>query len=157
MVEAVRLGRFQALLDAGRLKQIVWFGVVGLLATGVYLAIAILLPELSAFAVSPTAGAVIASIVSVFVSYLGHHKFTFAKVGRHDFYLLRFICLSVVLSCAAATVTFLLTKIFVVEYRMVAVVIALAYPCASYMLNLLFVFNDKGLSPSFRGDQHTVV
>jgi putative flippase GtrA len=133
----------RALPGDGRLPQIVWFGVVGLVATGVYLAIAISLPRLPAIAVSPTVGALVASIVSVFVSYLGHHKFTFAKIDRHEFYLPRFILSSVVLSSVATAATFLLTKILAVEYRIAAVVIAVAYPCASYTLNLLFVFTDQ--------------
>lgn len=135
--------RFGSLPGNGQFLQFIRFGIVGIVGTAIYLMIAISLPALSSFIVSPTAAAMVASVMSVLVSYMGHHKFTFTKVGQHSFYLPRFLILSVLLSCAVTVGTHLLTEVFSIEYRYAAVAVAVTYPIASFSLNHMVIFRDR--------------
>lgn len=123
-----------------RILKIVRFGIVGVAATATYLAVAIALPALGV--ASPAAAALVASGVSVFVSYFGHHTFTFARKGRHDFYLPRFLLQWIVLSGAASLGTHVLTEIVAMNYRLAAVLVAFAYAALSFVANNIGVFRD---------------
>lgn len=123
-----------------RILKIVRFGIVGVAATATYLAVAIALPALGV--ASPAVAALVASGVSVFVSYFGHHTFTFARKGRHDFYLPRFLLQWIVLSGAASLGTHLLTEIVAMNYRLAAVLVAFAYAALSFVANNVGVFRD---------------
>jgi putative flippase GtrA len=129
----MRPRRFLTLADGSSVQQFIRFGIVG--------AVAISIPALS-FAVSPAAGALIASFVSVSVSYYGHHKITFAKVGNHAVYLPRFLLSSAVLSGAAVAATYVATQTFLIDYRLTSFGVALAYPPASFLLSRLWIFSD---------------
>ena len=123
-----------------RILKVVRFGIVGIAATATYLAVAILLPAIGA--ASPATAALVASGVSVFVSYFGHHTFTFARKGRHDFYLPRFLLQWMVLTGAASLGTYVLTDILAMNYRLAAVLVALAYAASSFVANNIGVFRD---------------
>ena len=138
----MRPRRFLTLADGSSVQQFIRFGIVGAVATAVYCIIAISIPALSLFAVSPAAGALIASFVSVSVSYYGHHKITFAKVGNHAVYLPRFLLSSAVLSGAAVAATYVATQTFLIDYRLTSFGVALAYPPASFLLSRLWIFSD---------------
>lgn len=125
------------------LRQLLRFGVVGIVATAVYFFIAILLPPASSFVIRPSAASLVASFVSVLVSYLGHHSFTFTKIGDHSFYLPRFLVISLILSLAAALGTHVLTELLHVGYRYAAAGVAVAYPVASFILSRVVVFKDR--------------
>lgn len=116
------------------------FGLVGILATAIYLIIAVILPE---YSISPTLAAAIASIVSVGFSYLGHHSFTFSKSGLHEFYLPRFLIVSTLLSAVATATTFIMTNFFGLSANNAAVVVAIFYPIFSFALNNLWVFGQS--------------
>ena len=66
------------------------FAVVGLVATGVYFGITAGLGS-RVVGMEPVTASTLGFLVSVLVSYLGHHRFTFRVSGRHGFYLPRFL------------------------------------------------------------------
>lgn len=134
--------RYQALVAADLLRQVVRFGIVGGVATGVYLLVAISLPALPTFSAPPTVAASIASVVSLLVSYFGHHRLTFSKVGHHEFYLPRFLLSSVTLSFIAVIVTYFLTKTALFDYRIASLCVALSYPLVSFLLSRIWIFRD---------------
>jgi putative flippase GtrA len=142
MEKVVRPLRLGLLVIHRQILQVIRFGIVGAVGTAVYLTIAISLPALSSLNVSATTAAALASAISVLVSYMGHHKFTFVKVGQHDVYLPRFLLLSLVLSVSAAVCTYILTEVVSVGYRYAAAAIAVAYPIASFTLNRAIIFRD---------------
>src|SRR4051794_33508056 len=81
----------------GELARLFRFGLVGLAATASYLVTAIALPLQSWSPIDPTEAALMASIISVTVSYFGHHRITFRQLGDHGFFLPRFVFVSVML------------------------------------------------------------
>ncbi|MGO9392529.1 GtrA family protein [Rhodoblastus sp.] len=134
--------KYSMQMASGSLWQLVRFGIVGAVATSVYVFVAISLPALPSFSASPTVASSIASFVSVLVSYFGHHKVTFSKVGRHEFYLPRFLLSSTALSCIAAAATYLITETLRVDYRFASLCVAFAYPAASFLLGRIWIFRD---------------
>jgi putative flippase GtrA len=139
------LWRCQALAAADSLRQVVRFSIVGGVATAVYLIVGISLPALPSFSVPPTVTASIASVASLLVSYFGHHKVTFSKVGHHEFYLPRFLLSSVSMSLVAVSVTWFLTETAQFDYRIVSLCVALSYPLASFLLGRFWIFRDVRL------------
>jgi putative flippase GtrA len=137
--------RCQALVAADSLRQVLRFGIVGGVATAVYLIVAISLPALPSFSAPPTVAASIASVVSLLVSYFGHHKLTFSKVGHHELYLPRFLLSSVALSLIAVNFTYFLTETAQFDYRIASLCVALSYPLASFLLSRIWIFRDVRL------------
>ena len=123
-------------------QRIIRFGIVGVGATAIYFLMAISLPGQTWVAISPTLASVLASILSIFASYFGHHKFTFAKTGQHAVFLPRFLLLAGILSAAAALGTYVLTAKLSIGYRLAALIVTVCYPVLSFVLNRLLVFTD---------------
>ena len=76
------------------IRQLARFSMVGLLATGIHVAVAWLAYRGLAFA---PAAANAAGFVSAFMaSYFGHHHWSFRRQGNHDIHLRRFLVVSLV-------------------------------------------------------------
>jgi putative flippase GtrA len=120
------------------------FIVVGLAATVTYAVCAIALNrslgELGAVKIH-----LIAFAVSLLVSYLGHHQFTFSLRGRHEFYLPRFVFVTACLLLASTAMTYVCDRVLRFDATAIAVGVSIFYPIASYLANLLWTFRaDPG-------------
>lgn len=124
----------------GHAYELLVFGLVGASATAIYFAVAIALHAMPSFEAHPAGAALVASVASVLWSYAGHHRFTFRKSGSHDFYLPRFIGVSVVLSAMAVAGTYAATHFFGVDFYSATLGVTIAYPIVSFALNRSWVF-----------------
>lgn len=115
------------------------FIVVGLAATATYAACAITLNRSLAEWGAVTIH-VIAFAVSLVVSYLGHHQFTFGLRGRHKFYLPRFVFVTACLLLASTAMTYVCDRVLQLDGTAIAVGVSIFYPVASYLANLLWTF-----------------
>jgi putative flippase GtrA len=113
--------------------------LTGIASTATYFAVSLMLiaPPVMLDPVLASAGAFGISLV---VSYLGHHRYTFEREGRHGFYLPRFITVTVLLFVSSTLAMFIFTHVVATEPLYVTIAITLTYPIASYVLNLLWVF-----------------
>ena len=115
------------------------FIVSGIAATASYLVITVLLmaPPLR---LEPVLASALASGISILVSYAGHHSYTFERKGRHGFYFPRFIAVTVLLFLLSTMSMYVFTRVIPTDPVYVAIAVTVAYPIASYLLNLLWVF-----------------
>jgi putative flippase GtrA len=124
------------------LTQIFRFGFVGGLAT-----LAHVLTAMAAQAMFnlPVQGANLAGFcVAVFVSYLGHMRFTFAVQKGSGAQFLRFVVLSgLSLMTSSATVWLITTKLGA-SFATAMVAVAVLVPAASFVAMRLWVFSHRG-------------
>ena len=119
-----------------RFAQTIRFALVGLAATGTYLALSLLLLGRG---VSPVATNGTAFLVSTLVSYLGHYYLTFRSDKRHQIVGLQFAGVTVGL----IAVTTLIQQFLLgagLGPKSAALVVALSYPPLSYLANSLLTF-----------------
>lgn len=126
-----------------RAVELIVFGLVGATATAVYFGVAIVLYAIPPFDAYPASAAFVASLASVLWSYVGHHHFTFGKTGAHQFYLPRFLTISIVLSAMAVCGTHFATQSFGVDYQLATLGVTISYPFASFALNRSWVFGGR--------------
>jgi putative flippase GtrA len=118
------------------------FILIGIGATATYFGITVLLIS-SPIQLEPVLASAIASTVSILVSYIGHHRYTFNRQGRHDFHFPRFIAVTTFLFLSSTMAMYVYSHVVPTEPLYVASAIAVAYPIASYLLNLLWVFKPQ--------------
>jgi putative flippase GtrA len=121
------------------MNQAARFSAVGLLATIVHIAVAILLVE---FARIPVFWANIGAFaVAVLVSYFGNHHWTFACSGAHARYLPRFISIAALGLAIGQVIVWAITESGG-NYRVAVVTVALMVPAFSFVASRLFVFAE---------------
>lgn len=121
------------------MNQAARFGAVGLLATVVHIAVAILLVD---FARVPVFWANIGAFaVAVLVSYFGNHHWTFACTGAHARYLPRFISVAALGLAVGQIIVWAITASGG-HYRVAVVTVALMVPAFSFVASRLFVFAE---------------
>ena len=118
------------------------FILSGIAATITYLAVTLLLVS-SAVRLEPVIASALASGVSILVSYVGHHSYTFERSGQHGFYFPRFIIVTSVLFLLSTAGMYVFTRVIPTDPLYVVIVITAIYPVASYLLNLLWVFKVR--------------
>ena len=120
------------------------FGIVGIASTLVYFILTTVLGRPPIDMGSITAN-VLGVIVSLLVSYFGHHRFTFGVLGQHRHYLPRVlfvIATLFLLSCAVMTIG---RYVLVLDHTLVTAIIAIFFPIVSFVLNLLWTFSRKDI------------
>jgi putative flippase GtrA len=124
------------------IARVARFGVIGLLATATYFLTTVALgnPPVS---MEPIAANTIGFILSVVVSYVGHHRFTFRMDGAHGYYFPRFISVTVVLFLLSTAAVAVFRDILGYSHTLVTATIAVSYPVASYALNFLWAFTRR--------------
>lgn len=122
-------------------EQVVRFGIVGIIATGVFLASTVACSA-APLSMSPTASTGVAMLVSILVSYLGHYFFTFAVAGAHHRSRLpRFLLVSLALAAAHTGLAHVLTRLGA-SAAVISISICISYPFFSFMLNRQWVFRS---------------
>jgi putative flippase GtrA len=124
------------------------FSMVGAVATIIHVVVAMLV--ISSTGISPTLGSIVGFFTAFMFSYLGHFRFTFAVVGRHRHFFLKFAVGSAVSFCLSTTVVWVCTAILKIDYRPTLLGIGLIIPLCSYLINRFWVFfqpRDKSNHP----------
>ncbi|WP_448203921.1 GtrA family protein [Azospirillum sp. sgz302134] len=129
----------KALLSGRRALR---FALVGVAATATYYIVTVGLSDgWTGVRLPASVANLIGFAVSLALSYVGHHRFTFGKTSRHDHYLPRFVAVSLTLAALSTGAVHLMTGLFGVPAAVSAGIVALCYPPASYALNTLWAFH----------------
>jgi putative flippase GtrA len=124
------------------------FSMVGAVATVIHVVVAMLV--ISSTGISPTLGSIVGFFAAFTFSYLGHFRFSFAVVGRHRNFLLKFAVGSAVSFCLSTTVVWVCTAILKIHYKPTLIGIGFILPLCSYLINRFWVFfqpKDKSNHP----------
>ncbi len=125
----------------GAFGQLIRFGLVGGVATLTYIASqAILIRWLGLHILVGTS---MSLLISVTVSYLGHHRFTFNAVGDHRSFASRFVIVTAVLIIASNALAYLCSELLPVDDFVASLSVTPFYPIASYILNKYWVFAER--------------
>lgn len=112
------------------------FNIVGVLATALYFALGLSLSGATDY--SSLTVHVIASLISIAVSYLGHSYFTFQATGPR--YVIRFAIITAVMFLASTALTFILAEVLAIKQFWTVTTVAIAYPICSFLLHNLWTF-----------------
>jgi putative flippase GtrA len=126
------------------------FTIVGLAATFVYFAITAALGR-PPIKMNPIVANAFGVATSLSVSYLGHHRYTFNAVGKHERYLPRFLIVTACLFILSTVVMTVARYVWFVDFTVVTACISIGYPLASYVLNMLWTFSHE--NAHFRCDK----
>jgi putative flippase GtrA len=119
-------------------RQIFRFGVVGVAATVTHVAVAVTLIERVGTPV--LAGNGLAFLVAVFVSYFGHHSWTFARDGFHDRHLPRFVTISLIGLALNQAIIFALVTLGGLPYLVGVLVVVSVVPALTFVLSRSWAF-----------------
>jgi len=142
----IRLGErtFSIRHMAAEIGRIFRFGIVGVVATLVYAGVTALVVETGVG--HPIVATVVGQLAAGFVSYFGHLRFSFAVNPDHQVFAWRFLVIAVITFAMNVGVTFLLTAIFGISYRISILVVTVLIPITNYLCNRFWVFHP-GLEP----------
>ena len=123
--------------------QVTRFGVVGLLATGTHVGAFVVFIEWAGL--SPMAANVGAFVVALGVSFLGHHRWTFAEgrrsriAGRAG---LRFAVVALFGFGLNALAVHVITGVLAAPYGYAAAFMAVVTPACTFLLSKLWAFAE---------------
>lgn len=119
-------------------NQAARFGAVGVLATIVHVAVAILLVEFTGLPVFwANIGAFCAAVV---ISYAGNHRWTFACDGAHARYFPRFISIAALGLAFGQVIVWAIAEQGGGDYRLAVLTVALVVPAFGFVASRIFVF-----------------
>lgn len=124
--------------------QLVRFGIVGISATITYFCTGMALSYLTAL--HPLVVHVLAFLISLAVSYLGHAHFTFGVAGTR--YVIRYAIITGVLFAASSLLTVIQTQIFSLSSSLNVTIITFIYPIFSFLLHRFWTFKHPAESES---------
>jgi putative flippase GtrA len=124
-------------------QQLFRFGVVGVVATASYYLMMLLFMNLLRAPLPQTHA--MATILSLLVSYIGHHSVTFEAEGRHPYYFRRFCISSVALFCLSSTFLWGATTALMISSETAVGMVALGYPVASFALHRIWSFRSPAV------------
>jgi putative flippase GtrA len=117
------------------------FGAVGIAATLSYLVLSNLI-AVPVGPASPFVAHVIALTASVWISYAGHHRFTFRLNGGHGIHFSRFTIVTAALFALAAAFAYGCDRGLHMPALEISIMVAVLYPAASYVIHSLWTFAD---------------
>jgi putative flippase GtrA len=120
--------------------RIIRFGIVGIAATLVYAGVTYLVVETGV--AKPIMASVIGQLTAGFISYFGHLRFSFAVDPDHKSFVWRFLVIAAVTFAMNIGVTFLLTEVLGLSYRVSIVVVTVLIPITNYLCNRFWVFHS---------------
>ena len=119
-------------------KQLFRFLIIGIAATMTHIAVALTLHE--KVGLTAMISNFLAFTTAVLVSYLGNHRWTFSRQGRHDHYLPRFILVALIGLTLNQLIVHGLVNLGHWSYRVALVIVVFAVPPITFVLNRLWVF-----------------
>jgi putative flippase GtrA len=142
------IGRWERMRDIRQLTievgRIIRFGIVGVGAALVYAAVTALAVESGV--ASPVVASVAGHLVAGLISYFGHLHFSFAVNPDHQVFAWRFVVIALITIAMNVGVTFLLTTVLGMSYRVAVLVVMVLIPLTNYLCNRFWVFHP-GLEP----------
>jgi putative flippase GtrA len=135
----MRVALSERLLDWTRATR---FGAVGITATLAYLVLANLI-AVPIGPASPFVAHVIALSGSIWISYAGHHRFTFRLNGGHGVHFSRFTIVTAALFALATAFAYGCDRGLHMPALAISILVAVLYPAASYVIHSLWTFADQ--------------
>ena len=120
------------------------FGVVGIIATTVYLALYAGLIEFAG--VAPLVSNCIGSAVGVAVSFAGHNWWTFQSGTAHRHLGntgIRFLLVNLIGFAESSVIVFVITGPLAARYEYSIIAILAVVPLSQYLLNKFWTFRDR--------------
>jgi putative flippase GtrA len=128
--------RFPSLLiEVGR---IVRFRMVGIAATFVYIAAAMVADEW--LRLTRVLSAIIGQAASTAISNFGHLHYSFKVKSEHRVFLWRFVLISIVVLSLNVGVSWLVTNALGASHRLAIFVVAVLIPTTNYLCNRFWIF-----------------
>ena len=122
------------------LRQIGWFGVVGILATAVHVAVAYIAKSLGDY--PPQLANLFGFLTAFLVSYFGHMHFTFQPQASSDRYFRRFLILSGLSFLTSSSVVYFLINTLGVDFIWAMVGVAVIVPGVSFVVAKFWAFTE---------------
>lgn len=120
---------------SGQLER---FGIVGISATLVHVAVVLLLVELARL--NPSVANALAFCAAVSVSYLGNHRFTFVRSGNHVAYFRRYALTAGGLFITNNSVFFVLNELLGINYLITLVFVVAFVAVLGFCVMRFWVF-----------------
>lgn len=123
------------LVEIGRIFR---FGIVGIAATVTYACATFAAVEWFAF--SPVIASILGQLIAGGVSYFGHALYSFRVRSDNGVFRRRFVVIAIVTFATNGLVTWLLTDVMGVSYRISIAIVTVLIPITNYLANRLWVF-----------------
>jgi putative flippase GtrA len=123
------------LVELGRMVR---FGVVGVFATLVYVAVAG--PANEVFGILPVIASLLGVTASIGVSYFGHLFFSFRVEPNHRDFLWRFLLIAALSFGLSAGATWLIANVMQLSPRLAIATVIVVIPIVNYVCNRYWVF-----------------
>jgi len=127
------------LLDLGFVR----FGIVGVAATFIHVAVFSLLVEV--FGVAPVAASVPAFVTAMFASYGVNHRWTFGAQGSHRVYLPRYAVVALTGLGLNVLITYVVVNLLGYWYGVALALVVTLVPAATFLLNRNWAFKPVKL------------
>lgn len=124
--------------------RFVRFGIVGVAATVIHVAIFSLLVEL--FRIAPVVASVPAFLTAMLASYSVNHRWTFGARSSHWVYLPKYAVVSTLGLVLNIVITYLIVNILGYWYGMALALVVTVVPVATYLLNRHWSFKKAAIS-----------
>lgn len=121
-------------------QQIRRFGVVGILATAIHIAVAYFAE--AAGQLSPQLANLFGFLSAFLISYFGHLRYTFQPLGSSDRYFRRFLVLSALSFLTSSYVMYVLTDTLGVDFHWALAAIAVIVPSLTFIAAKFWAFSD---------------
>jgi putative flippase GtrA len=95
---------------------------------------------------------IVSNMAARFASYFGHPRVSFAVASNHQVFVRCFLVIAMVTLEMKVGVTFLLTSILGISYRISIAVVTVLIPITNYPCNRFWVFHP-GLEPLSKAGQ----
>jgi putative flippase GtrA len=120
------------------------FGIVGVAATLIHVAIFSMLVEL--FRIAPVLASVPAFLIAMLVSYRVNHSWTYGARGSHGVYLPRYAVISTLGLGLNMVIIYLIVNILGYWYGTALALVVTVVPAATYLLNRHWSFEKASSS-----------
>lgn len=114
------------------------FAAMGGVATLTHLIVALTLNE--RLGLSALTANFLAFTTAILISYLGNHRWTFTRQGRHDHYLPRFLIVALTGMILNQLIVYGIVELGGWSYRLALAVVVLIVPLITFSLNRQWVF-----------------
>ena len=133
----ISITKFKGLCPATFVK----FVLVGIAATATYFCLSLALVSMNRF--DPFTVNFLALTISILVSYVGHHKFTFKKQGSHAFYFPRFLFTTLISLVYSNGIVFVVVYSLKQSVSLSTTIVTVTYPILSFTMHLLWTFASR--------------
>lgn len=114
------------------------FGIVGVVATFIHVAVFSMLVEL--FRVVPVVASVPAFLTAMLASYGVNHRWTFGAQGSHEVYLPKYAVVAVLGLGLNVLITYLIVNLLDSWYGYALALVVMVVPSATFLLNRNWAF-----------------